>query len=266
MMYYEPLDSIPLWVFFVAACATTGIALECGWRLGRWSRLRNSKEEDPSVGAIVGAVLGLLAFMLAFTFSMAASRFDSRRQAVLDEANAIGTTYLRARLLPDPQRSEVARLLREYVGTRLRAVKEREERNLAEAVAHSETLQEQLWSQATAAAEKNANPITGLFLQSLNEVIDLHAARIQIAMRSRIPLSIWCGLFALAFVGMVSTGYQAGLSVTRRTPAMLLLVVAFAGVLFLIADLDRSQEGFLRVNQGAMVDLQKSMQPPQPRS
>ena len=92
----------------------------------------------------------------------------------------------------------------------------------------------------------------------------MHAKRVFVGLRSRVPPSIWGGLFALAVVGMASMGYQAGLSATRRSPAMLLLVLAFAGVLFLIADLDRPQEGFLKANQEAMTDLQRSMQPTPP--
>ena len=79
--------------------------------------------------------------------------------------------------------------------------------------------------------------------------------------RSRIPVSIWGGLFTLALLGMASLGYQAGLAATQRSPAMLGMVLAFAGVLFLIADLDRGREGFLMVSQEAMTDLQRTMQP-----
>jgi hypothetical protein len=102
--------------------------------------------------------------------------------------------------------------------------------------------------------------MTGLFIQSLNEVIYLHAKRLLVGVRSRIPMSIWVGLFALALIGMASMGYQAGLSGTRRSPAMFFLALAFAGVLFLIVDLDRAQEGLLRVSQQAMTDLQRTMQ------
>ena len=118
-----------------------------------------------------------------------------------------------------------------------------------------------LWAQAIAAADKNPGSImTGIFIQSLNEVIDLHAKRILVGMRSRIPVVIWVGLFGLATLGMAAVGYQAALSATRRSPAMLALVLAFAVVLLLIADLDRGQEGLLRVSQQAMIDLQTSMQ------
>ncbi|MGA2396267.1 MAG: hypothetical protein ABSH03_23270, partial [Candidatus Lustribacter sp.] len=225
-MNLGPLDAIPLWGHFLAAGALALVALEGGYRLGRWRHARAADEKDAPVGAMVGAILGLLAFMLGFTFSMAGSRFEARRQVVLEEANAIGTTYLRARLLPEPQRTEVARLLREYVDVRVRAIREG---NIAEALARSEELHERLWSQATAAAQKAPHSImTGLFVQSLNEVIDLHAKRVMVGLRSRIPMSIWAALFGLAVFGMAATGYQAGLSATRRSPAMLLLVLAFA--------------------------------------
>jgi hypothetical protein len=249
-------------MLFLATCMLIWLALEGGYRLGRWRHAHTSDEKDAPVSAMVAAILGLLAFILAFTFSLAASRFEARRQAVLEEANAIGTTYLRTRFLPQPQRDEAARLLREYVDVRVRGV---QHGTVADVITRSEELHSQLWSQATAAAEKNPHSImTGLFIQSLNEVIDLHAKRVLVALRSRIPISIWGGLFGLALVGMAAMGYQAGLSATRRSPAMLLLLVAFAGVLFLIADLDRGQEGFLRVSQASMIDLQKSMQLHQP--
>jgi hypothetical protein len=258
----EPLDILPLWGIFLAVCAVTGLALECGYRLGMWRHAVTADEKESPVGAMVGSILGLLAFLLAFTFGLAASRFDARRQTVLEEANAIGTTYLRARLLPEPQRTEVANLLREYVDVRVRGVAERK---VEQAIARSEELQEQLWSQAVTAGERNAGSImAGLFVQSLNEMIDLHAKRVLVGMRSRIPLSIWTGLFALAVLGMAAVGYQAGLSATRRSPAMLGMVFAFAGVLFLIADLDRGGEGFLTVSQQALIDVQRSMQAAKP--
>ena len=156
-MYRQPLDAVPLWGVCLAACAFAWLALECGWRLGQWRQPHAAEEKDSPVGAMVGSILALLAFMLGFTFSLAASRFDARRQTVLEEANAIGTCYLRARLLPEPQRTEIARLLREYVDVRVRGVKEG---NVAETVARSEELQQRLWSQAAAAAGKNPTPIT----------------------------------------------------------------------------------------------------------
>ena len=116
-----------------------------------------------------------------------------------------------------------------------------------------------------AAAEQDRHSImTGLFLQSLNEVINLHSERVFVGLRSRIPISIWLALFTLAVLGMASMGYQAGLSGTRRSPGMPIVTLAFAGVLFLIIDLDRASEGSLRVSQQPMIDLLKTMGAAQP--
>ena len=256
-MISGPLDFVPLWAFFAISLLLAAIGLEAGYRLGGWRHAHVAEEKESPVGAMVAAILGLLAFMLAFTFGLAASRFDARRMTVLEEANAIGTTYLRTRLLPEPQRTEAAKLLREYVDIRVRAV---EEGNFAEAVARSEQLLDLLWRQATAAAQADPHSIVvGLFVQSLNETIDVHAKRMMIGARSRVPTSIWAGLFALAAVGITAMGYQAGLSATRRTPAMLAVALAFAGVLLMIADLDRPREGSIKVDQTTMTDLQRSM-------
>jgi hypothetical protein len=206
---------------------------------------------------MVASILGLLALVLGFTFSLAASRFEARRQTILEEANAIGTAYLRAGLLRDPQKTTIEKLLREYVDVRIRGSGED---NITKAVARSEEIHGLLWQQTSVAAFESPNSIVvGVFIQSLNNVIDLHAKRILVGLRSRIPLVIWAAVFGLAMLGMLSVGYQAGLSTTRRSPAMLILVLAFAVVLALIADLDRGHEGLLQVSQQALVDVQASM-------
>jgi hypothetical protein len=260
----ESLDALPLWGLLIAAVLLLWFAMENGYRIGAWRHARTPGEKDQPVGAMVASILGLLALVLGFTFSLAASRFEARRQTVLEEANAIGTTYLRARLLSEPQRSEIARLLREYVDVRIKGV---QEGKLDEVLLRSEELHELLWTQTSGAADKNPSSIiTGVFIQSLNNLIDLHAQRVMVGLRSRIPLVIWAGLFGLAMLGMASVGYQSGLSATRRSPAMPGLVLAFAIVLAIIADLDRPREGLLQVSQQAMVDVQKSMPPVQIQS
>lgn len=261
MDYRGPLDMVPLWLLFLATIAVIFLAVEGGYRLGKYRR-GHTPEKDAPVGAMVGAMLGLLAFMLAFTFGLAASRFDERRHTILDEANAIGTTYLRSGLLPEPQRTAVRRSLREYVDVRLEGTRQEK---LAEAISRSTELHTQMWSQATAAAELDPRSIvTGLFIQSLNELIDLHATRVMVGLRSRIPAVIWVSLFFVAALTMATMGYHEGLAGTRRSLASLALVVSFSAVLLLTADLDRLHEGFLQVSQQSMLDLQKSMNAPDP--
>jgi hypothetical protein len=256
MDYSGPLDSVPLWLLFVATVGLVFVAVEGGYRFGRYRHVHDP-EKDAPVGSMVGAMLGLLAFMLAFTFGLAASRFDARRMAILNEANAIGTTYLRAGLLPEPRRTEIRRILREYVDVRLQAT---QPDNIADALSRSTELHTQLWTEATAvAAIDQRSVVTGLFIQSLNEVIDLHATRVLLGLRSRIPAIVWIALVFVAMVTMSTMGYQEGLADTRRSPASLALVITFSAVLLLTVDLDRLHEGFLRVSQQSMIDLQQSL-------
>jgi hypothetical protein len=254
-----PIDVLPLWALFIFILVVVLLSVEFGYRLGKYRRSRREEEKEAPVGTMVGATLGLLAFILAFTFGLAAARFDTRRQVLLDEANTIGTTYLRAGMLPE-RGEEVRRLLRDYVAARLEAV---QPGKLAEGIRRSENAQQQVWTEAEVIAEKNPNSIiVGLFVQSLNEMIDLHAKRVQAAMRSRIPGAIWLGLFAVAVLSLAAMGYLEGLSGTRRSLAVIAVAIAFSVVIELIADLDRPQEGVLRVSQQALLDVQRSMNPP----
>jgi len=261
-MNAEPLDLIPLWCFFLIVLVIGMLSVEIGYRIGKIRHKRAPDEKDAPVAAMVASIFGLLAFMLAFTFSMAASRFDARRQAVLQEANAIGTTWLRARLLPEPQRSEITELLRRYTELRSQKITRESVTNL---ISESEKLHEQLWTQGAAVAEKDSGSIiTGLFLQSLNETIDLHSTRVFAGLMSRIPFTIWLALFSLNVLGMASAGYQTGHSATRRSPEMVILTLAFASVLSLNVDLDRAHEGLLHVNHQPLVNLNDTMQAAQP--
>ena len=252
-----PLDSLPLWAILLILIGVGMVALEVGYQFGLWRRKRVTGEKEGPVSAMVGSLLALLAIMLAFTFNLAASRFDARRQAVLEESNAIGTTYLRARLLPEPERTEIEKLLHEYAELRSRINKEP---TIDEIIDQSEVLQDRIWTLGVAAAARNpASIMTSIFLESLNDVIDVHSKRVLVGLRSRIPMSMWLVLFTLSILGLGSMGYQAGLTGTRRSPEMPILTIAFASVLFLIVDLDRAHEGLLQVSQQSMIDLLHTM-------
>ncbi len=250
------LDPFPLWTILPLTVVLAVLSVELGYRLARYRLQRDELEKESPLGGMVGATLGLLAFMLAFTFGLAGSRFEDRRQILLSEANAIGTTYLRTTMLPEPMRTESQKLLREYVDVRLEAVKQ--PGKLEQALARSEQLHNQLWSQAVAATEKERSPITSIYVESLNEVIDLHATRIM-ALRARVPAVIWIVLYLLGFLSMVLMGYQTGLAKSRRSLAAVALIFGFSLLLYLIADLDRPGQGSLQVSQQSMIDLRKSM-------
>lgn len=133
---------------------------------GRLYGLRAAGKGGDDVSTLEGAILGLLALMIGFTFAMALSRFEARRDAVLTEANAIGTTALRARLLPSPQNVEIHKLLLEYIQIRLDiAQRASSPVALSAAIARSNEIQEALWQQAKSlAANNNAVVPTGLFI------------------------------------------------------------------------------------------------------
>jgi hypothetical protein len=253
----ELFDLFPLWTILPVSIVVGLLSVELGYRVARYRLRHDEAEKESPVTGMVGAALGLLAFMLAFTFGLAGSRFEDRRQVLLSEANAIGTTYLRAAMLPEPMRTETRNLLREYVDVRLEAVQQPDK--LRAAVSRSEELHNRLWSVAVAVTEKDRSPITGLFVQSLNEMIDLHATRIMTGLRSRVPGMIWIVLSLLAILSMVMMGYHSGLANSRRSIVVIGLIIGFALVLFLIADLDRPGQGTLRVSQQAMIDLRHSM-------
>lgn len=254
----EPLDVLPLWALTLAILAGSYLAVEIGYRLGQYRKRLAETEKEGTIGPIVGATLGLFAFLLAFTFSLAASRFDERRRMVVKEANAIGTTYLRAGLLAEPQRSAIRELLDRYVRVRLEGV---QTGNIEQALSESTALHERLWTLAEAAAEKDSHSIpTGLFIQALNETIDLHSERVLIGVYSRIPIIIWLALYLIACFSMAELGYHEGVAGSRRSLAVAALVVSFATVMLLIADLDRQREGLIQVSQQALIELRESWQ------
>ena len=255
------MGGLPVWAPYIITIAIVLLSAEAGWRLGDYRRQRPEHEEEAPVGAIVGATIGLLAFLLAFTFGMAASRYDTRRQLVLEEANAIGTTYLRAEMLPEPQQGNIRNLLREYAAMRVGGVTAiiRPE-NLAK----SSALQDRLWADAVAVGRQNPESIVvGLFIEALNHMIDTDAARVT-AGRSRIPKTIWVVLYLVTILAMAAVGYEFGLTGERSWPVTILLALVFTAVILLVADLDLPQQGLLRVSQQAMLDLIAKIGAPAP--
>jgi hypothetical protein len=117
-----------------------------------------------------------------------------------------------------------------------------------------------VWQNAATAAEKASNAELGaLFIESLNSVIDLHSKRVLLALRSRVPIIIWGSLYGVTVLAFAGIGYHMGLSGSRRSIAVLALALAFSGVIFLIASLDRPRDSLLSVSQVVMEELRSSM-------
>jgi hypothetical protein len=245
------LEEYKLLTIFVASLiAVVGVC-----EIGRLLGIRATGRGGDDVSTLEGAALGLLALMIGFTFAMALARFDARRDAVLSEANAIGTTALRARMLPKPHEAEALNSLQKYVQIRLditRRVASTAE--LKAAIAHSNEIQESLWQNAMALAAKNTELVpTGLFIQSLNEMIDNQGKRLA-AVYSRVPNIVLETLYVVAIVAFFFVGYANGLQ--RRRVRLPVYVMGFlvCSVILLIQDLDRPTRGFITVSQQPMID------------
>lgn len=244
---------------------TLGVVLfglaEAGYRVGL--RLHTAKDDarKSQIGGVQGAVLGLLGLLLGFTFAMAAGRYDTRRELVLKEANTIGTTWLRAGLLPEAQRAPVKQLLRDYVDTRLKYEPlVRDPAMLMEGMRLSGEIQNQLWQQAETAAATSPTPITVSFITTLNEMIDTDAERVA-AMRGRIPSSVWSLLLLVAGFGCFTSSYGSGAQGARSSFTNFLLPGLISIVVMLIFDLSHSRQGLIGVSQQPMLDLKTSITP-----
>lgn len=248
-------DQTPLWIVFIGTIAFVLLAVEAGFRLGLRSAARSENERQAPIDAMVGSTLGLLAFVLAFSFGMATSRYDARNQLLVDDAIAIRTVSLRAELLPEPARADFRTLLNEYVD--IRVLGSHDLGRLAHALRRSEQIQGELWSGTKALMRSTSAPTeTAPVVQALIQMGDMHTKRVTAGLQNRLPGTIWLALYCITGVAMAISGYRGGLAGRRSLVATLTLVFAYSAVILLIADLDRPQEGFLRVDQQAMVDLQ----------
>jgi uncharacterized protein YqgC (DUF456 family) len=258
-MQFQPLlDQVPLWVFYLVTAIIVVLSTLTGFRLGSYVRRHNKGASEAPVGTIAGAMLGLLAFILAFSYGMAASRFDARKTLLLDEVNGIGTAFLRADFLPDHQRAETRKLLKKYVD--LRSDYSRHPEKLPQLLVDSEALHDQLWAQVTSLPKNNEQPVlVGLYIQALNEIIDLHSKRVTVGLLYRISPTIWLTLFFVSMLTMLAVGYHFGITGAGSFWITLVLTLSFSAIILLIADLDRPRGGLINVSQEPMVELQQKL-------
>ena len=233
------------------------LACEFGWRLG----VRHQGHgESGNISALEQSLLGLLALIVGFTFFMALTRFEARREAVLNEANAIGTTALRARLLPEPHRTETLKLLREYTQIRIDYLPSG--RSLAELpsiIDRSNNIQEALWQHVKALSVKDNNMVpTGLFIQTLNEMIDNQGKRLS-ALRNSIPTVVLLSLFWIGAISCGFAGYASGLDPLRSRLPVFITAVLICSFIFVILDLNGPNIGFITVSQQPMIDAMTSL-------
>jgi hypothetical protein len=232
---------------------------EVGYRLGR--RARAGDEALRSQAAIwEGALLGLLALLIGFTFAMAVSRFDSRRELILEEANSIETTLRQAAFLEAPAQREIEGLLRRYVGARVRFYEAGLSPSRTEA-SQRETalLQQQLWPQVVSAARAHPDSeVAALFVESASALYEL-ASRRRAAIDNHVPAAVLLVLLMVAAAGVAASGYSCGLLRRRLRLGLVGLPVLISLVTLLVYDLDHPRAGFVQAGQGPMLRLQQRL-------
>lgn len=247
-------DTMPVIATFCITLLTVLLAIEAGFQIGLYLNRRRGAEREAPLGAMTGAHLALLAFIMAFSFNMAASHYDARKTLVLEEANALGTAYLRAALVRKPEGQEIMRLLRDYTAVRASVV--RGEQAIAEIIEQSEVLHIDMWRiLQQLAREGESGELEALLVTSINELIDLHSQRTSAYMRKRIPPVIWGVLTVLLIASMVGMGYFTSLNGKRNPVATTGVAISFSVVMFLIVDLDRPASGLVRADQSAILEL-----------
>ena len=226
--------------------------LEAGYRAGAHFRIHQDAARKEQLDTIRDGLFVLVSLILGFTLALAAPRFADRRTLLVEEAIAIGTAYLRAGTLPEPQRSRSQDLFRKYVHAR------RDFNNAGldashfnEASIRSKQIHDELWKDAAAAVQLDRSAIASAYIESLTETIDLHEKRVA-AIENRVPASIW---LLVVSVGVIAV-FTRGLTLRSRFWLNLLVPVTIAIVAALIDDLDTPSSGLVRRDQRAMQRLE----------
>jgi hypothetical protein len=228
---------------------------ELGFQAGQWidGRRHPSEPARQSVTFAVGGMIGLLAFLLGISMSMAGSRYEERRQSVLNEANAIGTSWLRAQTIGGDAGQEIQRLLRDYAKLRLSAIDGANgAADTPQSLADIKAMQAELWTIASTRAQAQPTPISALMLSSLNEVFDL-ATTSHRDVVARVPGFILRLLVVVSLLVMGAMGYSSGLVGSRNFMLTGLLVVLWTATMVLIFDIDRPLAGNVLLDASPMV-------------
>lgn len=226
----------------------------------RQDKLGSAERDD--FGVVLGATLTLLGLIIGFTFSMALSRYDDRKSQEEAEANALGTAYLRADLLPAPHDARLRSALADYARVRV-AYYEKRQFEAAEAEALSRrgaALQGQLWTAVVAGSRVDPTPLTPLAVSGVNDVINAQGLA-QAAWWNRIPLAAWILMLAIGVCATVLLGYSA--HNTRRDPRLIYVLPLVVALSFLlIADIDSPRGGMIRVVPENLTSFVAGLPPP----
>lgn len=254
------LPILPLGIaLLVIVIGLTWVGMTVGRRVGarKADRLDDVTTDDDVNGAIVPAVLGLLALLLGFTFALAVDRFETRRSLVLEEANAIGTAYLQAQVLPPPNRERLTGLLIAYTDNRIRLAGTPKPSELRAELEKNDALVNDIWSAALAGFDSIKHlDMSSTFLSSINSVIDLDTSR-KTGRMAHVPNEVFWVLIVYVMVAALIIGYIIRNRASFYLASVMHVLIVLS--LMLIMDIDRPAGGGIRESQFPMQLLSQSM-------
>jgi hypothetical protein len=251
--FLDPLFGRPL-VVLVFSLVVLWLSVQLGAYLRK--KLPPPQDDERSdLGLVINSSLTLLALIIGFSFSMAVSRYDQRKNYEEEEANAIGTEYVRADLLPSSDAGKVKELLRQYLDHRLVFFTTRDEQELDRTNNETTQLQDQMWSIVQHAAAAQPTPIIGLVVSGMNDVLNRQGYT-QAAWWNRIPVGAWSLMIALGVCCCILVGYGS-----HQQQRVLIIILPFllSVAFFLIADIDSPRRGIIRVHPQNLISLQESL-------
>jgi hypothetical protein len=252
-MMTAALDNPPL-VLLVSFAVFWSAAL-----IGRWlGKARKQDEGEQDFSFVLGGTLTLLGLILGFTFSMAVGRYDQRKNYEEQEANAIGTEYVRADVMPPASADAVRALLQSYLHQRIRYYQPLDDQQLRQLDVETARLQAQMWSEVASYASAAPTPVAAVVMTGMNDVLNSQGYT-QAAWWNRIPRGAWLLMFGIAVFCNFLLGYG---SHGERAIHLLILPIALAVTLFLIADIDSPRGGVIRVSPQNLQAVAQSIRDP----
>ncbi len=254
-------NQTPIWAIGLGFFIALSIAAELGFRLQQWLDHRQPGVENKGgTGQILGVSLGLMSLLLSFTFSLAIDRYDTRRGLVLEEANAIGTVWQQAQILPEPYRTPLVTQLRDYAQVRIAFFDAgADAAKLAEIDRRTGAMQNRLWQETSRVVDTlpNRNQSAAL-MNTVGHMFDIAPAR-KIALAARIPDAVMTGLALLLVTSAMLLGAVLGGNGRRHVLLSLLLLALLTSTITLIVDIDRPRQDHVRVDQAPLHDLLQTM-------
>lgn len=256
----ELMYDIPSYLIAAGLLILMIAAMFLGTKTGKALHMKVDEESRNQANAVQGSLLGLLALLLGFTFSLSLGRYDQRSTEVVNEANAIGTAWLRTDLVSDARRAETKNLLRDYGELRLRAatVASTDGNKRAELIAAAEATFAKVWELAVAETRETPTPVAMGFASSLNDMIDALASR-DSAIDRHVPELVLFLLFGTFILLGGVIGFSSGISNVRPSVPVYAMMSLIIVLVFLIVDLDRPRRGLIEVDQSKLIATVLSM-------